>query len=100
MIALMILAMLGISAGAVGGAMTNGLDGMVLGGSAGFVLGVLAWITDNISAERQSRELLPEHLLSDINAIARLQGNPGLATMDDGHSRVGHNTSWTMEESR
>ena len=100
MIALMILAMLGISAGAVGGAMTNGLDGMVLGGSAGFVLGVLAWITDNINAERQSRELLPEHLLNDINAIARLQGNPGLATMDDSRSRVGHHTSWTMEDSR
>ena len=77
MSALFILSLLGITAGSIGGALTNGLDGMVLGGSAGFVLGVLAWITDNINAERQSRELLPEHLLSDLNAIARLPGNPG-----------------------
>jgi hypothetical protein len=92
MTTLLILAMLGITAGGAGGAMTNGFDGMVLGGSAGFVLGVLAWITDNINAERQSRELLPEHLLSDLNAIARLQGNPGVATMDDGR--------WTMDDCR
>jgi len=100
MMALMILSMLGISAGAVGGALTNGLDGMVLGGSAGFVLGVLAWITDNISAERQSRELLPEHLLSDINAIARLQGNSGLATMEDSRSSNGHKLPWTIDSER
>ncbi|MEZ4677824.1 MAG: hypothetical protein R2932_26770 [Caldilineaceae bacterium] len=83
MLALMTLAMLGITAGALGGAVTNGLDGMVLGGSAGFVLGVLAWITDNMSAERQSRELLPEHLLHDLNAIARLHGDRNQTMMDD-----------------
>jgi len=73
MIALIVLALLGMVAGSLGGVYTNGLDGMVLGGSAGLVLGVLAWITDNIDAERQSRELLPEHLLNDLNAIARLR---------------------------
>ena len=73
MIALIVLALLGTLAGSLGGLFTNGLDGMVLGGSAGLVLGVLAWITDNIDAERQSRELLPEHLLNDLNAIARLR---------------------------
>lgn len=72
MIALIVLAMLGTLAGSLGGVFTNGIDGMVLGGSAGLVLGVLAWITDNIDAERQSRELRPEHLLNDLNAIARL----------------------------
>jgi len=72
MIALIVLALLGMVAGSLGGGFTNGLDGIVLGGSAGLVLGVLAWITDNIDAERQSRELLPEHLLNDLNAIARL----------------------------
>ncbi len=73
MIALIVLALLGTLAGSLGGVFTNGLDGMVLGGSAGLVLGVLAWITDNIDAERQSRELLPEHLLNDLNAIAHLR---------------------------
>ena len=73
MIALIVLALLGTLAGSLGGVFTNGLDGMVLGGSAGLVLGVLAWITDNIDVERQSRELLPEHLLNDLNAIARLR---------------------------
>ncbi|HRW04865.1 MAG TPA: hypothetical protein P5121_07210 [Caldilineaceae bacterium] len=80
---LMTLAILGMTAGAFGGSLTNGVDGMILGGSAGFVLGVLAWITDNITAERESRELLPEHILSDLNAIARLQHNPTLGKIDE-----------------
>lgn len=70
--ALYILSLLGIAAGSIGGAFTGGLDGTLLGGSAGFVLGVLAWLTDTMEQERQSRELLPEQLLSDINAFARL----------------------------
>lgn len=78
--ALYLLSLLGIAAGSVGGAVTGGLDGTVLGGSAGFVLGVLAWLTDNMEQERQSRALLPEQLLSDLNAFARLHA-PEQGTM-------------------
>ncbi|MCB0185276.1 MAG: hypothetical protein KDE31_13470 [Caldilineaceae bacterium] len=84
MSALTTLAILGMMAGALGGSLTNGIDGMILGGSAGFVLGVLAWITDNIAVERESRELLPEHILSDLNAIARLPRNPRMGMIDEG----------------
>jgi len=83
MAALVTLALLGMMAGSFGGAVTNGIDGMILGGSAGFVLGVLAWITDNITVERESRELLPEHILHDLNAIARLQHNPTVGQIDE-----------------
>ena len=83
MSALIALAIVGMTAGALGGALTNGIDGMILGGSAGFVLGVLAWITDNITVERESRELLPEHILSDLNAIARLPRNSTLGSVDE-----------------
>lgn len=82
MSALFFLSLLGIAAGCAGGAVTNGIDGLILGGSGGFVLGVLAWITDNIKQERQSRELLPEHLLNDLNAFARLHGDT-TATLTD-----------------
>lgn len=81
--ALLILVILGTTAGSFGGMLTNGIEGMILGGSAGFVLGVLAWISDNIAMERESRELLPEHILHDLNAIARLQHNPTLSTIDE-----------------
>lgn len=84
MIALFILSLLGIAAGALGGALTNGLEGMILGGSAGFVLGVFAWITDNIKAEQQSRDVLPEELLNDLNAIARLQRDPRIPKIEHG----------------
>lgn len=85
MITLFILSVLGIAAGGIGGGLTNGLDGFILGASAGFVLGVLAWITDNMERERQSRELLPEHLLNDLNALARLHGEPA-TTIDERHA--------------
>ncbi len=88
MFALFILSLLGITAGSVGGALTNGLDGMLLGGSAGFVLGVLAWITDNMEQERQSRELLPEQLLHDINAFARLHPFERGSSHSAEHDRV------------
>lgn len=65
MTTLLILATIGAIAGGLGGALTNGLDGLVLGACAGFVLGVIAWIADNIAAQR-TPQVHPDQLFNEF----------------------------------